>query len=217
MDTDLGRAASVDVLPDFEPHRAFYRRLLEAHGPSTQSVSWRTKESQDLRFEKLLSVVDLDTSEPIIVNDLGCAYGPFFGFLDERRVAVQQYYGYDICPEMLAALSSLESSRVEAIHSCRVTNDADYSFASGVFNLRFDVADDQWRTYVRSLVLGLAEHSRRGFAFNLLSTYNDYQQDHLFYGDPCEWFDWCKRDITSRVTLLHDYPLYEWTIVGFLS
>lgn len=217
MQTEAGEVASVDVLPHFGRHRSFYRRLLEAHGPTAQGVGWRTKESQALRFERLLFAVGHDTNEPIVVNDLGCAYGPLYHYLEERGVAVQQYYGYDISPEMLTALSSLESPRVEAIESCRVTNDADYSFASGVFNLRFDVPDDQWRAYVESLVLGLAEHSRRGFAFNLLSTYNEYEEDHLFYGDPCEWFDWCKRDITLRVTLLHDYPLHEWTIAGLLS
>ncbi len=217
MHTHLGGTPTIDFLPDFDPHLSFYRGLLQTHGPTYQGVSWRTKDSQSLRFEKLLAVVDHDASEPIVVNDLGCAYGPFFHFLEERGVSLDRYYGYDISPEMLTALSSIPSNRIEAIQSCGVTNDADYSFASGVFNLRFDVADDQWRAYVRSLVLGLAEHSRRGFAFNLLSTYNDYQEEHLFYGDPCEWFDWCKRDITSRVTLLHDYPLYEWTITGLLS
>ena len=63
----------------------------------------------------------------------------------------------------------------------------------------------------------IAQHSRSGFTFNLLSTYSDYQEEHLFYGDPLEWFDWCKREITPRVMLLHDYPLYEWTIAGLLS
>ena len=217
MHTHLEEAGSVDALPDFEPHLSFYRRLLETHGPTPQAVSWRTKESQDLRFEKLLAVVGDDTRHPLVINDLGCAYGPFFHFLKERAIPVRRYHGYDISQEMLAALSSVSSSRIEAIESCRVTRDADYSFASGVFNLRFDVPDDRWRRYVRSLVLGLAQHSRRGFTFNLLSTYSDYQEEHLFYGDPLEWFDWCKREITPRVMLLHDYPLYEWTIAGLLS
>ena len=156
MHTHLEEAGSVDALPDFEPHLSFYRRLLETHGPTPQAVSWRTKESQDLRFEKLLAVVGDDTRHPLVINDLGCAYGPFFHFLKERAIPVRRYHGYDISQEMLAALSSVSSSRIEAIESCRVTRDADYSFVLGVFNLRFDVLDYRWRRYVRSIVLGLS-------------------------------------------------------------
>lgn len=208
---------TVGTVPDFTPHLDFYRRLLVLHGATPQGVSWRTKESQDLRFEKLITVMKGDPREPVVVNDLGCAYGPLFQFLEGRGIALRRYYGYDISPEMLSTLSDLQNDRIEAVHAHEVTRDADYSFASGVFDLRFDVSDDVWRRYVRSLILGLARHSRRGFAFNLLSTYNDYQEQHLFYGDPCEWFDWCKREVCSRVVLLHDYPLYEWTITASLE
>ena len=53
----------------------------------------------------------------------------------------------------------------------------------------------------------------KALAFNLLSTYVDWQEPHLFYGDPLFWFDHCKRNYSRQVALLHDYPLYEWTIV----
>ncbi len=214
---DLEAEEENGVLPNLAQQQSFYRQLLEKHGPTFKGVSWRTKASQDLRFEKLLTVITDDAGELVTVNDLGCGYGALFQFLVERGIAIRRYYGYDISPDMLSGLSSLGSNRIEAIQASRVTREADYSFASGVFNLRFDVPNEIWRDHVRSLLRSLAAHSRRGFAFNLLTTYNDYQEDHLFYGDPCEWFDWCKREITPRVTLLHDYPLFEWTITGFLD
>jgi hypothetical protein len=40
----------------------------------------------------------------------------------------------------------------------------------------------------------------------------DWKQDDLYYGDPLFFFDHCKRTFSRTVTLLHDYPLYEWTI-----
>ena len=35
----------------------------------------------------------------------------------------------------------------------------------------------------------------------------------LYYADPCELFDRCKRRYSRNVALLHDYDLYEFTIL----
>jgi hypothetical protein len=59
----------------------------------------------------------------------------------------------------------------------------------------------------------VTERSRRGFAFNLFTTYVDWKEDHLYYGDPGFFFDFCKRELSRSVALLHDYPLWEWTMV----
>ena len=53
----------------------------------------------------------------------------------------------------------------------------------------------------------------KGISFNLLTKYADYEADNLYYGDPLYFFDYCKRNLSKYVTLLHDYELYEWTIL----
>jgi hypothetical protein len=35
----------------------------------------------------------------------------------------------------------------------------------------------------------------------------------LFYADPCVYFDLCKRRYSRQVALLHDYGLYEFTLI----
>ena len=35
----------------------------------------------------------------------------------------------------------------------------------------------------------------------------------LYYADPCRLFDLCKRRYAKNVALLHDYGLYEFTIL----
>ena len=93
-----------------------------------------------------------------------------------------------------------------------VTETADYSFVSGTFNVRMGASDAAWRRYVEDKLKLLAQRSRRGFAFNLLTTYVDWRKDDLFYADPAHFFAFCRENISRYVTLLHDYPLYEWTI-----
>lgn len=203
--------------PDLAPIAGLYEESLNNHGETPMGVGWRTEDGQRLRFEKLLAVVDPVDGTPIEVNDLGCGYAAFFEHLEGRGTPVGTYFGYDISDEMLrAAAQRVPEGRGRLLRSDRVTEPADYSFASGIFNVRMAAEEAQWLAYVQATVRNLAEHSRRGFAFNLLTTYCDYQEDHLFYGDPRWWFDWCKREITPRVALLHDYPLFEWTLMGRL-
>lgn len=192
-----------------------YGESLARHGHTPMGVGWRTEHSQDLRFERLLAVVDTDSEAPFVVNDLGCGYGALFDFLLRRELPVRRYIGYEISEEMLAAAQSrVPAEQGEIVAADRVTQDADYSVASGIFNVKLNRDDQDWGAYVQDVVRHMARHSRRGFAFNLLTTYCEYREAHLFYGDPLWWFDWCKREITPRVALLHDYPLFEWTLLG---
>jgi hypothetical protein len=58
-------------------------------------------------------------------------------------------------------------------------------------------------------------NSRLGFAFNCLTSYSDSDKlrDHLYYANPNELFDFCKRQYSRNIALLHDYDLYEFTIL----
>ena len=57
--------------------------------------------------------------------------------------------------------------------------------------------------------------SKRGFAFNVLTKYShpEFQRPDLYYADPLFLFDYCKTKFSRFVTLLHDYPLYEFTLL----
>jgi len=59
------------------------------------------------------------------------------------------------------------------------------------------------------------QKSKRGFSFNMLTKYSDkeYMRDDLYYADPLFILDFCKRNFSKNVSLLHDYGLYEFTIL----
>jgi SAM-dependent methyltransferase len=193
-----------------------YEKNLDEHGLTSKSVGWKDEASQLLRFEKLVEVFDRRApAEDISVNDLGCGYGAMFSYLESMpSIRLAQYNGYDISDEMLAAAKqAIPDQRAAFIMSPKITCEADYSFVSGTFNVKLEASDEHWASYIKEMLMNLSVHSRRGFAFNLLSTYVDWKQENLYYGDPFMFFDFCKRNISRYVSLLHDYPLYEWTIV----
>ena len=59
----------------------------------------------------------------------------------------------------------------------------------------------------------MAERSRQGIAFNMLTSYSDWTSPKLYYADPLQVFDRCKRELWRDVALLHDYGIYEFTML----
>lgn len=199
-------------MPDLSAVAALYSESLKKHGTTPMGVGWRDESSQTLRFEKLAQVVD--RSQPFTVNELGCGYGAFFEYLINCGAALQRFRGHEISDEMLRMARQRigGSVLVQLSDKEKLDKSADYSFASGIFNVRLACNEDVWARYVKDTLVNMNENSHVGFSFNILSTYVDYREPHLYYGDPLLFFDFCKRNFSRFVCLSHDYPLYEWTI-----
>jgi SAM-dependent methyltransferase len=193
---------------------AYYAKKLRDHGATHQGVDWNSDESQVLRFEQFMRIVDPDRRPSVL--DWGCGYGAFAEYL-ERRGVPARYVGYDVAPEMIA----VARARFGGSDDRTFTDDrgtltlADITVASGIFNVLADTPRDAWQEYTLDTIRDLAALTRRGLAFNMLTSYSDPErmQDRLFYGDPGFYFDWCKRNLSRHVALLHDYGLYEFTIL----
>ena len=190
-----------------------YAESLQQHGAAPKGVGWGTDADHRLRFEKLTEVLR-PVSGSFTVNDLGCGYAALFDYMVTEGLPFSGYRGHDISANMLvAARARVRDARATFSEAGQLDERADYSFASGIFNVRFKEDDAAWRDYILTTLGNMNHFSERGFAFNLLSSYVDWKEEHLFYAEPCFFFDHCKRHFSRRVSLLHDTPLYEWTIV----
>ena len=201
-----------DIERAVEGQRRLYTESLAEHGIASKAVGWKDEASQRLRFDKLVEVVVGNAG--FAAGDWGCGYGAMFDYLDERfGPTLTRYEGYDISEEMVsAAHDRIVDPRARFVLGSNL-GPADYAFVSGTFNVRFDVPDDAWETWIEERLRELAAAASRGIAFNLLTSYVDWREPHLYYGDPARWFDFCMRELSRSVVLLHDYPLYEWTIL----
>lgn len=160
----------------------YFREKIAKYGANPKGAGWKDEHSQNLRFEQLLKVIN--DRENITLNDLGCGYGALFLYKNTSKI-VSRYYGYDICEDMLVnARDLINDSKAVFINSDRMRMEADYSVASGVFNVRLDTETEVWEEFILDALLSMDEKSLRGFAFNCLTSYVDYREDHLYYGDP---------------------------------
>jgi len=192
----------------------YYTSKLAIYGETPRGVDWNGEESQTLRFEQLCKIID--TSKPFTVNDLGCGYGAFYDFL-ALRYNEFSYAGIDVSERMIRAAEQRYQDKGQArfVLSSEPEQVADYGVASGILNVRLGRSDDEWRPYLEATLDALDRTSRLGFAFNCLTSYSDADKmrDYLYYADPCALFDLCKRRYSKSVALLHDYGLYEFTIL----
>jgi SAM-dependent methyltransferase len=190
-----------------------YTGNIHQHGVASKAVGWPDAQSHALRFKSLSYLLPSGGKE-FSVNDLGCGYGAYLEYLNDEGYPVSFFRGYEISDAMLEeARRRNYVANAEWMSGARLDKAADYSLASGIFNVRLENDEETWREYVLNTLNNLHEFSRLGFAFNLLSTYVDWREDHLYYGDPLFYFDYCKRHFAKPVTLLHDYPLWEWTLI----
>lgn len=193
-----------------------YEDNLTKHGDRSKAVGWKNIESQELRFEKLTSVIQ-DEKTSITVNDYGCGYGAHLEYLLNNGFKVDVYNGYDLSDEMLKkAKNRLKNftGELNFFQTTEINTVANYTFVSGTFNVRFSESDLDWQEFIKKKLMQISEHSTSGFSFNLLSSYVDWKDNNLFYAKPAFWFDFVKGALAKNVNLIHDYPLYEWTIVA---
>ena len=192
----------------------YYSAKLAKYGETPQGVDWNGEKSQMIRFQQLCKIIDTQNTFPI--NDLGCGYGALYDYLVHKYKDFS-YVGVDVSEDMIKTAEQRNQGKSNARfdHADKPYQIADYGIASGIFNVRMGRSDAEWLSYLEATLDVLDRTSRMGFSFNCLTSYSDTDKmrDYLYYADPCVLFDLCKRRYSRNVALLHDYDLYEFTIL----
>jgi SAM-dependent methyltransferase len=195
----------------------YNEKNLRDFGPGAKGVGWKDKAAQVKRFEQLVKIIA--GKEAFSLNDLGCGLGDFFTYLKAQNYADFHYNGYDVSAEMLQlAQGEHEASPRINFYQIQKPDElrpADYAVASGIFNLKFEVPEHTWLNYILENLYWMNKTSRKGFAFNVLTKYSDkeFMRPDLYYADPLFFFDFCKRNFSKNIALLHDYEEYDFTIL----
>jgi hypothetical protein len=152
------------------------------------------------------------------VIDYGSGYGAMFDFLQKKGWQFE-YYGIDLIEKMV--IEGREAH--QAFANAHFTTDesevpaAEYLLAGAIFNIKLETSYEDWQAFTVKTLHRMNELCSKGFSFNMLTSYSDAdrmaQRPDLFYGDPLFFFDLCKRNFSRNVALLHDYGLYDFTIL----
>lgn len=201
-------------VPPLHSVKEYYTEKALASVAISRGADLNSLEAQQLRFEQLLKVVD--ARRRFSINDCGCGYGHLYGYMKDRGYDFD-YFGFDLSEARIKEAVRIHGKFPNC--SFRVASStntpADYTVASAVFNVKFTYSDSEWLKYILATITNMDRISRKGFAFNCLTMYSDkvYMRDDFYYADPLYLFDYCKRHFSKNVALLHDYGLYDFTII----
>lgn len=192
----------------------YYTGKLRRYGPSPLGVDWSCAPTQALRFRKLLQICDFKS--PFSLNDVGCGYGALLDYLANYHPQNEvDYLGIDLSSAMVRRAAKLwTGERIRFHHGCTGPRIADYSIASGIFNVMLDQPLQRWEHFVQTTLLHLHATSRRGFAVNfVLEPKSGEAKQGLYCTSPERWIPFCETTLGSHATLIDDYGMGEFTLL----
>lgn len=191
----------------------YYTSKIKEFGPIPQGVDWNSAETQELRFEVLSNLIP--KQEHFSILDFGCGFGSMLDYFNAKYDSFE-YIGFDVAEEMIvAALNKFPEQENAQWTTSLPVKKTDYVIASGIFNVKLQNTNEDWLTYILETLKRIDEICVKGFSFNVLTKYSDaeYMKEYLYYADPSLLFDYCKKNFSKNVALLHDYNLYEFSII----
>lgn len=202
-----------DTLKDLQ---AFFDSKIKAHGATPKGVDWKDESAQNARFAQVAKILPAP-SEAFTLIDYGCGYGALSQYLHDNGYVNMTYIGYDM------TASVIDSAKVAYAHLPNATftteentlPTVDYVIGCGLFSMKLDTPLDVWQTHMHTTIKRMWSLAQKGLSFNSLTSYSDpeYMRPELYYPNPMDIFDFCKRTLSRNVALLHDYELYDFTVL----
>jgi SAM-dependent methyltransferase len=193
--------------PEIDATR-WYAEKVAVHGYDHRGLGFRTRSSQEKRFEALLCLGDFHGRS---VLDVGCGFGDFLAYLRDHRIE-PRYTGLDICEPMVRRCRERFDPGNASFHVGDVLEWApaelpDFVVASGIFGL--DSRDARAR--IRPTLRRMFEWARVGLACNFLSQRSSQPAENRVYVDPAEALEMALA-LTPAVRFDHSYLPNDFTL-----
>ena len=194
-------------LPERQTSR-WYEDKVRRFGYDHRGLGFRTRSSQEKRFEALLELGDFHARR---VLDVGCGFGDFLRFLRYRGIR-PVYTGLDICESMVERCRQTFSAGAGRF----IVGDAleyephdhyDYVVASGIFGLD---ADDV-RERIAPTLGRMFSWCGIGMAANFLSRRSPTPAEARVYVDPCDALE-MGLALSPAVRIDHSYLPNDFTL-----
>jgi SAM-dependent methyltransferase len=193
----------------------YYGRTVQAHGATARGVDWPCSLTQDLRFVQLLRIAG--RRRQFSLNDLGCGYGALLPFVRARFRQSIDYAGADIAAPMIAHAKRLWAGDrlAQFCVAGSLPRRADFSVASGLFNVQLGHENRAWTEFIRSVLHELHKASQAGFAVNFIlpPAPGIEPLEGLYRTRPGPWVAYCRKRFGAEVEVVDKYGLREFTLL----
>lgn len=186
-----------------------YNKRYKQFGVSIETLNSGTEDHRQLRFD-ILRQVGIESGDSVL--DLGCGFGDFLLYCRNKGLDID-YLGIDINPLLIAeAQKRVPGGKFEVkdIQDDSIQR-VDWVVSTSSFNLRLE-GDDNYK-FVTDVLRKSYALARKGVAIDFITDYVEFRGNdkEVFYYSPEKVFSVAK-DISKRVCLRHDYPLFDFCI-----
>ena len=185
-----------------------YNERFERFGRDVRTVGWGSRHDQLLRFEVLFGGID-----PIgkTILDVGCGLGDLVPFLDNLTNGDFKYVGIDVAEHLINSAKVTYDDKRCAFMCCDIFGadlpEVDIAVLSGALSLRAEGMDE----YAHRTMKLMYDRTSEAACLNFLTTHVDYELEKNKHYSPETVFKWAL-GLTEHVSLIDDYPLYEFTV-----
>ena len=197
--------------------RELYEAQVESTESDPESLFWDSTESMERRFKIAWEMYDFADAS---VLDVGCGFGDFYAFLDDRGSTPREYHGVDITSAVDVArgrYADVPDCSFERRNIMRDPYDRAFDIAVGfgtVFNALTGVSNERYlRVFMRACF-----ESADAALLNALSSHRQGDwpyEEGVYYYSPEKAFGYAQ-ELTRNVRLRHDFepiPQKEFTLL----
>lgn len=163
--------------------KTYYEDNMSKGLPEYGVLGWESEEAQRLRFDMLLSSVDLEGKSLL---DVGCGTGNLLEYINSRGINVS-YTGVDILDKMIE--KAKDKGLKAQFHHMDIFKNNPFKdgafnviYASGIFNLNLG----NNKTFLKSALELFFRLSSGAVVFNLLHCASPDREDKYYYFHPDE-------------------------------
>lgn len=148
----------------------FYQSGIVKYGFTPEGLRWNSRESQEIRFSQLLSLLPLDAHS---VVDAGCGFADLFGYIRSQRTSID-YTGLDSLEVMVQEASRRVGER---IYRCDILIDllphGEFYLCSGALNIlthnaAYRFIERCYNASSRGVIFNFLEGNKESKTFNYL-------------------------------------------------
>jgi SAM-dependent methyltransferase len=202
---------------DREDLVAFFRNLLEQHGPVPQALDLGLRPRQDVRFGVLGALLESRTNASVL--DVGCGLGDLCGFLRAKGWN-GKYVGIDIVPELIDnarkrfpnedfRVLDLAAQVAESPPDQLPGLEADFVYESGIFN--YTLPSRTELANANTMLSAMFSACRVAVVCDWMSSFVDFVKPGTCHWSP-ETVLIMSRRLTRRITLRMDYLPFEFAV-----
>jgi SAM-dependent methyltransferase len=185
-----------------------YNARFSEYGRDIKTVGWGNAADQRLRFDVLFRGL-YPTGKTIL--DVGCGLGDLIPYLEEKTNGDFTYIGIDVAEKLVDDAKTRYAKTNIVFYTGDIfsvnISAVDIAVLSGALSFKTENIEE----YAYATMSKMFSLSREVASLNFLSTYVDFELEKNQHYQPETVFSKAKT-LSKAVNLLHDYPLYEFTI-----